>query len=236
MKTYQLFIFISLLLLGRTIGAASPTFGPEFNFTNDELIGAGRAAGAGVIRVSANEKMAQRFYEKVIEKCPECTYSQRREPRTFFSIRHPDDWSFEIALDPWVVEVHTDPMTTDQLRARQLEIQRLIFDTALELDLFSQDTSGHIHVGLLSAFDDDPKLFRNFIVDWTTYSRMASVLFGADSQGAPTMDMRGRHRLNNFRKIIAFFDQKLLNPEDERAFWVKVTKDIFLKKLSRFLD
>lgn len=236
-------VFISLSLVCTPSWARRPTFGAEFNFTNDELLKTGRAAGPRARVLDANSRMKDRFLERILEKCPDCGVfrSQVSSPKlsfpayTRFYINHPGAWSVEIDLDPWVVEIKMSPMTTVQIREHLPEIQELIFESAHEIGLYSQDTAGHIHVGLESAFNNDPLLFRNFIVDWTIYSRMAFVLFGADALSGPTIDMLGRRRYNNFRKIIDLFDRELLNPSSVASTWRSMSRDLFLGAISSFV-
>lgn len=233
-----------ILALIFTLAALAPAlagealFGPEFNFTNNKLIQAGIKKGPTFIELPESLKAQSDFKDLVAKKCPDCQINAKTDKLgyTSFAVKHPDGWVFYISIDPWVVEVQVDPMTEKQIAHAVPEMQRLIFDSAHEIELESQDQAGHIHIGVATGFAESPLLFRNFIVDWISHSRMAFLLFGANKMNAPTIDMLGESSLENFTKLIQLYDEsgiwKRKGAPSKTAAWIqKRLRDIRLRSV-----
>jgi hypothetical protein len=220
MKNFMLLFILTLIGPVQASFAGEPTFGPEFNFKNPTITAAMRKAGPTIIETNENAAARDKFLNAAIKKCPECSYEAEQNEMgvTVYKVLHPDGWYFVIAVDPGVVEVQAKPMTLAEIEAAQPEMQRLIFNTAREIGLYSDDKSGHIHMGLKSAVDNDPLLFRNFIVDWVANSRMTYEVFGAGPTNAPTIDQLDSHAYENFLSLIAAFDEQFLQQRESGIF------------------
>lgn len=211
-SSFAAFALILSLLLATVAStsafAGEALFGPEFNFTSQAIREASRAAGGVTIKLPQSLAAQAKFADLAMKKCPDCKRVEQADKLGYsqFKIQHPDGWSFFVSIDPGVVEVQTDPMTAAQIASREGEIQRLIFDVAKETGLYSHDGAGHIHIGVDSAFGANVLLFRNFLADWLTHSKMAYDIFDADKNNAPTVDMIGEGALGLLKEIFAKFD------------------------------
>lgn len=237
MKQLLLFL-VSIFTFSLSAFAGEALFGPEFNFTNQEIIAAGMKASPVTILLPENRKAQVEFADIVKTKCAACKIDVSTDKLGYenFIVHHPDGWRFFISLDPWVVEVQVDPMTAQQIAKSESEIQRLIFDTAHELSLSSQDEAGHIHIGVETAFAKNPLLFRNFLADWFVHSKMAFNLFGANMSNAPTVDAIGAGSLQNLTDLFKLFDESGLWKRAPGRFkttsWIKDQIRRLQKKLT----
>jgi len=201
MRAFTLLFFI---LVSLPAWAWPPTFGAEFNFKIlIETLGE-------IADYSIDQRL---FRDQVAARCPQCRIETQKpfEGREIYIVHHPDGWNFTINLDPGVVEVQMSPTTLDQMRAREGEIQRLIFDVARDIGLASPTYAGHLHEGIDSTFDGDPLLFRNFIVDRMMYSNMFYRAFIGGERNSPTITMLGQGPEDYLRDVIAQFDLQVLH-------------------------
>jgi hypothetical protein len=203
-RMLRLALFILMASLASPAWAWPPTFGAEFNF---------RSYLDGVFQ-EHNYAVDQKAFRDVVQlSCPTCRI-ETRDPfvgRKIYIVHHPDGWNFTINLDPGVVEIQMSPSTVGQLKAREAEIQRLIFDVAHSLNLYSPERDGHIHVGYESAFENDPLLFRNYLVDRMLNSEMFRAAFGGSDRNSPSISQLGPEPLLFLRDVIHQFDAQVLH-------------------------
>ena len=108
--------FFTGFMLALGVGVSAPTFGPEFNFTNEALLEnyAGREGlGFATDMLSAYQ---ERFLDEVLKACADCSRTGE------FTIASPRGWSMSVTIDPGVVEIKTNPMTTAQIDLHREEM------------------------------------------------------------------------------------------------------------------
>ncbi len=222
--------FVSALLAGSLAHADRPTFGPEFNFTNPDLRAEGAKQGPLKKSSRANEAARDQMRDLISRICSQCRLesSPDNDGNTMHRFFHPNGWDFTLNLDVNVVEVTVSPMTTDEIKRNEKEMQRLIFDVAKRANLKSQATAGQLHIGIESAFQGSPLHFRNFIVDWIYHSKATYLLFGAD-HNAPTLDQLKSENQEKMKNIIAEFDQTLQAPKGVQGVLSKFGRRLNLK-------
>ncbi|MFS4460189.1 hypothetical protein [Bdellovibrio sp. HCB2-146] len=229
--------------------AQEATFGPEFNFTNENLIQAGRALGPSVVNSDANTAAQKAFLAEVRKKCPDCQAKRIQDKYRIdaFKVQTPEGWSFTIMLDPWVVEVTTSPMTAKEVARNAPRIQELIFNSATAVGLYpSQKTSGHLHIGISSAFQRDPHAVRNFIVDWVNHSLATAHAFHWSPANAAPMaaiyTTDSESLLHRFHKFLGEWDKeyreylKFLGPETLLSnLFEGMRSEVYVKSYSGFV-
>ncbi len=231
-------LLFSLQILFYTVSAfaGEATFGPEFNFTNERLIKAGRAAGQGVVDTKANIAAQKQFVDEVERRCSGCVIKKQKDKFGLeaFKVRTPEGWSFAITLDPWVVEVIADGMTSKEIAVRAPRIQYLIFDAARAINLAPQEHGGHIHIGISSGFSRDPLQIRNFVVDWANYSKVMAEAFYFSIHNAAPMEMiqisENETVKDRFIQFIESWDKEFR--EQSSFLWFSRTEDL-IKKFSQ---
>lgn len=179
---------------------ASGLFGPEWTFTNDEVISIGHLSSSKLIHFKKT------WIERLKVECREiCVVSEtgkvhlRVDPSVFFQIGH----------DPLVLEVTATPMTVDQFKMHQNFFQRFVFDMASEIGLQThwRIGGGHIHMDLKSHFAGDSFLFRQFIVDIANNPELFMGFFGLDLLNAPPISTLSIGAQDKFGAIIDEFDR-----------------------------
>jgi hypothetical protein len=206
---FRSFCYLTLFLFGIGVfsfaAQARPTFGAEFEFTNQKMIDSDLSGVHGLSKDQLEKKGAQAFRDRVKEKCPECTITDT----TFkydksFKVVYPDGWWFNISYDPACVEIQTKPSTHEELVAVSNRIDEHIFETAGELDLFPDEETGagHLNFGATSTFGEDGKLFLSYVADFANHPELAYGAWGNDQLNAPAMSELKQHQRDALLKIM----------------------------------
>ena len=129
-------------------------------------------------------------------------------------------WSFNIDLDPFCIEIQTQPITYNGFKMLQTLFDLAIFCTAGKLGLFpdpNPDTGGGGHISLdkVCAFQNNAHYLRNFLVLYVNEQLTpSSPVHGCeDNINAPFLHELGLHAVNKFKETIAAFDR--LPPEQQ---------------------
>lgn len=219
-------IFAALSCISIAAFADEPTFGPEFEFTNDAVengnYGRAGALHVGTQNLKYQEKWAE-FWEKLCKKRKDCEveetyesfYAYSHDGDVYQDYYHPDyritfddGFWFELTLDPTVVEVKTKPLTLAQIEKYKEHIDE-IFDTAKEVGLKPpKEHGGHISVGTKSAFGNDLAAYRNFLVEMAYNHQELGIVMGEDFRNAPPLAVLSKKQNDAFVKIIQDIDSK----------------------------
>jgi len=198
MRYMKLVLFISTLLIPKLI-YADGKFGPEWTFTNQEMIREGRKLeqDGDKKQVDYLEALAQRLSEKF----PNLKSSDKRK----FQLS--EDFWFFLDTDSWVIEVNSSPMTTREFQMYMPLIQETLFETAKEVGLTPHErlVGGHIHLDIPSHFNNDQLLIRNFIVDLYNHSELFMGVLEHDYMNAPPVTTLGTEALKELRIILKEF-------------------------------
>ena len=222
-----------LILLVPKLGFAwPPTFGAEFNFTNDAV---SRDGGPLTVRSAESEAARDRMMEMMKSLCAtrgDCSLDERRNHYgvTTYRVSYQDGWWFEIATDPGVVEIQTAASTLDELKTHEKRIQNDIFGTAEQAGLadasriFGQSwAGGHIHIGASSSLGGDAELFRNFLVDYANHPELGTGIFSNDWMNAPPLVGLPKRNQEHFVWAIRDFDQGKIRDVRSLAKLISIT-------------
>ncbi|HCM38920.1 MAG: hypothetical protein A2Z97_01105 [Bdellovibrionales bacterium GWB1_52_6] len=209
--------------------AVSIKVGPELTFTNENMLNANWSMPNGdVTAVRAENKEAlERYKIKIQELCLRkgCKIEEQfhvwsdgwRTPE--LRVTYPDGWWFIAGLDTSVLEFQSKEMTLKDLDAFHARIQQDIFDACEELGLKPKPGvgGGHIHIDLTSAFPEDGRLLRDFLVDYSNHPGLAFGALSLDQGNAtPVAKLRSDQKIA-FRKVISDFDYGLIRGRNQLA-------------------
>lgn len=136
-----------------------------------------------------------------------------------FKVNYPEKkfW-FMVTMDPGVIEVKMGPATVKTFREMAPIIEKDLYARASAVGLTPPKISGsgHVHIDLKSAFGDDALLFRNFIVDFTNHSELATGVLLRDTYNAPALNLDQNKRAA-FERVIRDFDEGRITTIDDLA-------------------
>ncbi len=179
--------------------------GPEMTFTNETIR---NDTTKFYLPKSENTKNMKLLISLIKEKCSECTVVMDSPSSPSAKIIYPDGWYFIISIDPAVIEVNTSPMSVDKLREVLDRIKKDLYINAESIDLrpHSIDGGGHIHIDLKSAFNDDSKKFRNFVVDFYNHKELSQGILGKCRNNSPHICDLPERNNDDFKAVINKFD------------------------------
>lgn len=208
-----LFIFVLSIGLAQAAGRS----GPEWTFTNDELIELGRIRDT-ISLPNASEghdqyqrKMLSLWAREIKLACPKCTI---KKSGSLFSTDQVDVqvsekvW-FKISRDPWVLEVTASAMDKETFSEHSELFQKLIWDAAKRIGIkpHTRVGGGHIHLEIKSFFGNDRNLLRNFLVDLANHPELFLGALGFDLLNAPPIAILFGKQKQSFEKVLAEFDK-----------------------------
>jgi len=193
-----------------------PTFGGEFNFSSRKIVSShpkGDVTSSPESREARDQMM--KIMKVICENRGDCHIETLEDKYENISHRviYTDGWWFQIGTDPMVVEIQTKPSTVAELKSLRNRIQNDIFGTAGQAGLFTAGkimdrlwAAGHIHMGVDSAFNGNPVLFRNFFADYSNHSELAYGIFAQDATNAPPLAILPTEKQSKAKEILALFD------------------------------
>ena len=202
-----------------------PTFGPEFTFTNAKIYEASQSEEKRV-KISLRDEML----ETIKGKCPKCSFGPASDGTPdAVRVTFPDDWWFQVSLDPGVIEVQAKPETFERYRQLEPRIREFIFKSANKVDLAPHPNlgGGHIHMGLLSAFDNNQLLFRNYVVDTMNHPELAMGIFSKDYINSPPVAILGEEAKKEMKAVLAEFDA---DPKMTIEKFAQAIQSVFIKR------
>ena len=187
-------------------GKRSPTFGGEIEFSNKEVDRAGELVGYNIVWTEVGRSYQMKFKNQVLKTCGGCIYEIIKDQYdlSIFRITYPDGWWFEITQDPGTLEIKTRPSTPEMIKKLEERIDRDIYKNAEKLGLvpnYLDSGSGHIHIGITSAFGTDIRHFRNFMVDFANHPELASGVLARDKANAPALMQLNEKQIQAFQDL-----------------------------------
>jgi len=184
-------------------------FGFEIELTNFLI---DKVSDGDEVRDRTARTYQKQFKQKLKEACPNCLVEsvRARYGVTAFKVTvpHLNNFSFTINLDPATIEIQTQPARFSELANYASELQRLIYDTGVQSELYPTfEGANHIHISVQKAFGTDVVKFRNFIVDLANHPELATGVFEYDHNNAPPMSALKPEQFEAFKNIIAEFDR-----------------------------
>lgn len=211
-----------LALFSLTAMAVEPRFGPEFEFTNDEMMSTGRASGSKGHRLEA--KAASALTRELLRLCHESwCRAERVEGKWDQEYRfHMAGTWFQVSWDPACIEVIMKPMTIPQMKWIGPLIQKYVFDTATRLGFRpATEKHGHVNLGAREVFEYDPELFLRYYVDHANHPEWDLGLFGFDLLNAPPLALLDVEQQNALDEIIEEFNEGRYRTYQEIAIQIQ---------------
>jgi len=213
-KLVASFFFLASLF---AVAAEEPRFGPEFTFFHPTRTGVGDHFGnepgqEGLAQAPALQKARQDmvdYISKTVCKARACEISEipYRDNRTAVRVTYPDGFWFQIIPDPWVLEVMTKPSTLSEIKAREKLIQEHVFDAAKAVGLRPSPKFGGGHISISAdVFDENPKLLRNFVVDWLNHAELSEGILENSPESARSATEFSERLKKNIQKVLREFD------------------------------
>lgn len=160
------------LLLSNTSAAEELIYGPEWTFTNQELLEAHEYSTA--LRNEIFEKVFKKIDAHYAKLCRSmgCEYNKLKNTMTLDS-----GITIQFTEDGGVVEIKTTPMSLEMWKKHQDFFQEHVFNVLAKMGLtpHEREGAGHLNIGL-KYFETKPLLFRNFIVDFYNHPGLGTVL------------------------------------------------------------
>lgn len=171
-------------------------YGPEFALTTS----------TGEVPTPRRQKTIDWMKTHLVDHQPDGAKFEFEEGSSTFT--SPDGWSFQVGINPGIVEIRMNPMTVEQIRLHKDDIQDAIFASAANTGLFAWDFlgGGHINVGL-AQFGDNILLVRNFIVDFWNHNELAMGILSYDTNNALPVWMLRESTIQNIKKVLAACDR-----------------------------
>lgn len=229
-KNLLALVVLSSFAFSFSIQAVEPTYGAEFTLTNRKVYNADYSTvDAELVEVDANREAKEAMIKRLREVCKsrKCTVEMTKNHygievgRVIYS----DGFWFQVATDPGVIEIQTKPCTLKEWKKNQARVQRDIFDLGEEIGLKPNWNAGggHIHIGA-SAFENDPLLLRNFMVDFFNHTEIPNGAMEEEpGQSLPFSELPvAKKKL--FNKLLQQLDGKEITMDQ---FLNSVSKDIY---------
>lgn len=184
-------ILFSLILIAYAFAWAwPPTYGAEFEFFHPRL-----TWDTDTIRGPEANQAKKEFMQQIEVACKiaGCTIkSISGKFTTDFLVTMPNGWWFKVTHDPGVIEITTKPSTLQELNNNKNQIEDIIFKSARKAKFsVHRNDNAHFNLGALSAFDNDPKKFFRFFVDYHNNNHLSLGTLGQDFDNAPPLSALG---------------------------------------------
>jgi hypothetical protein len=193
-----------------------PTYGAEFEFYHPMMKAATFNRGEDPIL-----GQAKLFYVDHIKKICEqkgCVVEKvdgkwwtmtDKDQAADYKVIMPDGWWFKISHDPGCVEITTKPSTLQELRAQRKIMDEMIFDSARAIGFRIQPMeTAHFNIGIKAAFDNDPKEFLRFFVDYHNHPELVQGVLGDDINNAPSLAVLGQDQRGALKKLVSEVNAK----------------------------
>lgn len=204
-------------------------FGPELTFTNQRLIDDGRRMGGSTYNSPANENALLDLSILIYDEAGDMVEEDRiRNGRGYNETRliFEDGFVIDLTLDPWVIEINSTPISSNEMDERVLLFDEFIFDRARRLNLHpSYDIGGgHIHVGATELLRGDEDVLRDILVDFYNHRELGEGLLGNNRHNAPSIQSLPLANRNAFKEIIAHVDAYEIAIED---FAIRMNEEVY---------
>jgi len=203
-------------------------FGPEFTFgvqfVNGQVINLDSSTNFDEANSETDDLGEEGLYKKLRRyhrTLKEQLVAKPRQNKKFKAWRNrytsPKGWAFFVNTDPGVIEIQMSPMTVKNYKKNAKAIQRAIFSTAAKLSFYPAlfTGGGHINIGL-KEFEENPRLLRNFIIDYYNHVELSMGVMNYDVHNAASPLIYENHSHTQLLRLIEYIDHALkLKPVTE---------------------
>lgn len=234
MKRAQNFILLILFTLNASWSWAwPPTYGAEFEIGTAGLAIAGKnfdyktyPPGESLEKREQMEYVAHMRERCVSLGCKVVEVAGKWD--SDFRVEYADGWWFKISYDPGCIEITFKPSTLATLREKAALINDHIFKTGRDLDMTAPvQKMNHFNMGIRSSFDDSPKEFMKFYIDYANHPELTLGGLGHDIYNAPPLSLLSREQ----RKVLQNIVQSVNNGDYEKIAQVTqaIQRDVYTK-------
>lgn len=190
-------------------------FGPEFTFTNIEMLNEGNANPANFSL--AGNPIKERYWRNLSNlvkwKCKSrkgCHFEWTKDKHgDALKVILEDGFYFTIGIDSGVLEANGKPSTPSESKIYRDVVQYIVFDSAklIGLQPHSRAGQGHIHISK-EAFGNDVLAFTNFFVDFANRPEISFGALGNHMYNSPPLAALKKSQKVQFARIMNEFDVK----------------------------
>lgn len=189
---------------------SNPLFGPEWTFTNDDLIE--RSKNFPDEFFTSDFSYLEKWAKVIKKKCLNCRILPQKYLNKITIYLDNDRW-IKLGIDYSVLEVNTSPMTIDQLYIYENQLQDLIWDSAKEIGFTPhwRIGGGHIHIDIESAFNSNPLLQRNYLADTFNNPELYMGALSYDYLNAPPLAILSQYIIDQVKNKFLLYDTNKIN-------------------------
>lgn len=238
-------ILLIASVLASLAHADTGMFGPEFTFSNSDLLYSGdgirkAAARMGIKLEDQGKKYSNRqhyitrlreYYDEFC-KTNDCNVSMARVGERFeFVIDFSDGWWFGVGTDQNVIEVGGPKQTVAEIEANEGRLQAALFDVMEKqgLEPKSKYGSGHMNMDFKTVFDEDINLVASFTNDIYNHPGLMTGIFEFDPYNAPRIQVADQFKLVNLDAWLTLVaDVRSKKVRSSRVFGKRVAKTVAL--------
>lgn len=242
---WSLILAFCAFTVSRQAYAWPPTYGSEYNFSNNKTEKALAVRWANLNghggewqKPGAEENEAAAAFAKKVkvlcgEECSIREWDSKWNAKNYY-VSFKDEngkeiYSFNISVDPGVVEIQTQPETLEQLKKNEQLAQKYIFDVAASdaVGLVSKghEAGAHFNIGILSAFENNPKAFLKFFVNYHNLPELSSGILGINYNNAPPLSHLSESQRWALSKIVDDANAGKIKTVQEAV--VRIRKEVY---------
>jgi hypothetical protein len=195
------------------------TFGPEFTFTNYDLLDE-KPGSAYPLRAKTHKEVFE-AYKKLCENRKDCHLEIGSDKKGGnFQVVYKDGWHFQVGIDEGVLEVQTLKGRYQDFVKNKKRLQSDLFDKMASMGLRPSVRcgGGHIHMGS-DIFHEDPVLFRNFFADYANFPQLPFGALESDDPNHPPVAALKPHQQSGLVTALREFDT-IANPLLKNFIWL----------------
>ena len=184
------------------------TFGPEFSFTNEELIRVGNRVKQPEFpeNVLKLEELELLYKDKCVSGECKLSYGHDKHGRTI-KVTFLDGWYLVLSLDMCALEVQTKPTTLEDFKRHMPRLKEVFaMMKTVGLEPHTRVGGGHIHMGMNAI--QDRLLLRNFFVDYANFPELAFGALGNHLYNSPSLAAQKPEQRRALDRILEYYDTR----------------------------
>jgi hypothetical protein len=224
-----------MIVFSPKILAQDPIRGYELEFTSNAMIKEFEDLDPNDQEKTSspqNRAARKKLSELIAESCTECTVTSETDKYNIRSYRisYSDGFSFQITVDPGLLEIIINKTASSLLHRNEQRLQRDLFDNIAMLGLFpeKEGASMHFNMDVDTSFENSVIKFHNFIISlFNQKAVITKVLSEHDPFNAPFIDDLSTQQQKAFISIQDDFHQGKISTVDQYAR--RLMDDVFYK-------